>query len=192
MKYMLAAALVAFAVQAQAQTSCPLPPQMAFNGPYFDAIWRGDNIKHPVVSAGANITMKGAYDGVTTQTAIIWHRGDVNNTLLPDALLNVGVKPVSWTLLSCGAGYGKGTGMLTCGSSVNVAPTLLGPLAQILKATSNPAAIAAGTFIAGTPSGTGLALGYTWHMEPVQGGTVMPFDRWGSHLDAFIGAVYGF
>ena len=167
-------------------------PSVAFDGPYFKGIWEGDNYKHPVVSEGTLLTMKGAYDGETTQVAIAWHAASASDTLIPQALQNVGFKPFSWTLLNCGGGYGNGNGLITCGSSINVAPTLLGPIAQPLKMSSNPIAQAVGIFIANTPSGSGLALGYVWNMTPVQNATIMPFDRWGSHLDAFLGASYVF
>ena len=167
-------------------------PSYAFDGAYFKGIWENQNYKSPIVSEGTLLTMKGAYDGETGQVAIAWHQADPNDTLIPQSLQNIGIKPFSWTLLNCGGGYGNGTGLLTCGSSINVAPTLLGPIAQPLKASSNALAHAAGVFIAGTPSGTGLALGYVWNMIPVQNATIMPLDRWGSHLDAFLGASYAF
>lgn len=160
------------------------------NGAYFRTL--ASNPAHPYVSLGSNFTTRGEYDGMTSQVALIWHKGDPANTLIPDFALNAGLKPFSWTLAACGAGYGNGTGVLTCGSSINVAPTLFGPLAQVLKATGNPVAKAIATFMAGAPNGSGLALGYTWHMEPVADGALKPFSQWGSHVDAFIGAGYEF
>ncbi len=166
------------------------PAVIKVNKPYFMTLV--SNPAHPYVSLGSNFTTKGEFDGMTSQVALIWHKGDPNNTLIPDSLQNAGLKPFSWTLLACGAGYGNGTGVLTCGSSINVAPTLFGPLAQVLNATSNPVAKAIASFMAGAPNGSGLALGYTWHMEPVADGALKPFNQWGSHVDAFIGAGYSF
>lgn len=157
---------------------------------YFNTI--AQNPAHPYMSAGTNLTMKGAFDGVTTQVALIWHKGDPKDSMLPQALLDAGVQPISWSLLDCGAGYGNGAGVLTCGSAVNLAPTLLGPLAKALGHSSSAMAQGLATMINGSPAGTGLALGYTWHAEPIQSGTLLPFDRWGSHLDAFLGLAYGF
>lgn len=173
----------------------PLPAAPAalapkLNGAYFKTLL--SNPSHPYVSLGSNFTTKGEFDGMTSQVALIWHKGDPTNTLIPDFALNAGIKPFSWTLVACGAGYGNGSGVLTCGSSINVAPTLFGPLAQALKLTSNPVANAVATFIAGAPNGSGLALGYTWHMEPVAQGALKPFNQWGSHVDAFVGAGYMF
>lgn len=167
-----------------------VPAPVKVSRPYFMTL--ASNPSHPYVSLGSNFTTKGEYDGMTSQVALIWHKGDPTNTLIPDFALNAGLKPFSWTLLACGAGYGNGTGVLTCGSSINVAPTLFGPLAQVLNATSNPVAKAIASFVAGAPNGSGLALGYTWHMEPVSGGALSPFSQWGSHVDAFIGAGYEF
>lgn len=161
-----------------------------FDGAYFHTIIQ--NSSHPYVSAGSNFTTKGKFDGATTQVAMIWHKGDAKNTLIPQFALDAGAKPFSWTLVACGAGYGNGTGVLTCGSSINVAPTLFGPLSQLLNLTQNPIAKAIGTFLVGTPSGSGLALGYTWHMEPVRDSTLKPLNHWGSHADMFVGVGYEF
>ena len=169
-------------------------PSHAFDGPYFKGIWENGNYKTPYVSAGTNLTMKGNTDGQTVQTTLIWHPADPKNSLIPQSLQNVGVKSFSWSLLNCGGNFNfsSGSGSLVCGSSVNVAPTLLGPAAQLLEASSNAAASAVGTFIADDTNGNGLAIGYTWNMHPVNGGTIEPFDRWGTHLDAFIGVGYTF
>ena len=166
------------------------PAVHAFDGPYFTALW--ENPAHPVASAGSLLTAKGAYDGVSTKVALVWHKADPKNSIVPQALQNVGVKPFSWTLLDCGAGYGNGTGKADCGAGVNLAPTLLGPLAQPLKASSSPLAQAIGAVIGGLPDGSGLNVGPTWAATPVQNGTLMPINHWGSHLDFFFGATYGF
>ena len=165
-------------------------PAAAFDGPYFTALW--ENPAHPVASVGSLLTAKGAYDGVSTKVTLVWHKADAANSITPQALQNIGVKPFSWTLLDCGAGYGNGTGKLNCGAGVNLAPTILGPIAQPLKASSSPLAQAAGAIIGGLPDGSGLNVGPTWAATPIQNGTLRPLNRWGSHLDFFFGATYGF
>ena len=165
-------------------------PASAFDGPYFTAIW--ENPSHPVASAGSLLTAKGGYDGVTTKIALVWHKADATNSIIPQDLQNIGVKPFSWTLLDCGAGYGNGTGKMDCGAGVNLAPTLLGPLAAPLKASSSPLAQAAGGIIGGLPDGSGLNVGPTWAATPVQHGTLLPVNHWGSHLDFFFGGTYSF
>ena len=167
-------------------------PAHAFDGPYFTGIWENGNYLHPLVSATTLLTTKGAYDGESTQVALVWHKADPLNSLIPQALQNVGVAPFSWALLSCGAGYGNGTAKLTCGSAVNFAPTLLGPVAQLLGQSSNALAQAASVAIKGTPDGTGLSLGYVWSAAPVADGAVQPLNHWGSHLDASLGLNFAF
>lgn len=163
----------------------------AFDGPYFQGIWEGNNLTHPVVSAGTLLTTKGDYDGVTTQVALIWHKGDPKNSLVPESLQKFGLQPVSFTLLNCGAGYGNGTGNMLCGSSLNVGPTVMGPLGTLIKQVDNPLTKTIGSFLDGSSSG-GVALGYVWNMTPVLDGAVQPFNRWGSHLDVFLGATWNF
>ncbi len=165
----------------------------AFDGPYFQGIWENGNYAHPLASAGELMTTKGAYDGVATKIALVWHPADPLNSIIPLSFQRAGIKPFSWTLLDCGAGYGNGTGKLDCGAGVNFAPTLLGPLAQPLEASSSPAAQLAGQIIsADLPNGSGLNIGPTWAATPIQNGTIMPLNHWGSHLDFFFGASYAF
>jgi hypothetical protein len=163
----------------------------AFDGPYFRGIWESTYTSHPIVTMGTLMTTKGAYDGVTTQVALVWHKGDKYNTIIPQALQDMGVQPMSWTLLNAGAGYGNGTGNMLCGSSVNVGPSLLGPVGQLLKQSNNIVAQTAGNFLQGTSAG-GVALGYVWNANPIKDGALMPFNQWGSHLDAFLGAEWKF
>ncbi len=165
-------------------------PVQAFDGPYFTAIW--ENPKHPLTSAGSLLTAKGGYDGVSTKVALVWHKADPDDSLIPAALQNIGVKSFGWTLLDCGAGYGNGTGKLDCGTGINFAPTLLGPIAAPLKASTSKLAQAIGAIVGGLPDGSGLNVGPTWAATPVQHGVLLPINHWGSHLDFFFGASFGF
>lgn len=171
--------IVAFAAQ----------PVFASDGPYFTTI--ASNYKHPVTSAGMLLRMDGSTDGGAAPISLVWHKGDIQNTLLPEWALNAGIKPISWDLLACGGGYASGEGTVVCGSGVNAAPTVLGPLASPLEASNKPILRAIGSFIANDKSG-GLNLGYLWNMRPIQHGTIMPVNHWGTHLDAFLGASYSF
>lgn len=169
-------------------------PASAFDGPYFQGIWEQDNYKHAATSLNTLVTPKGAFDGMALQTALVWHKGDPANTLIPERLQALGVKPFSWTLLACGGSAGNGEAAFVCGSSVNVAPTLLGPLADLLKGTSSGIAQAVGDFIAKDPnaSGAGLNLGYAWSAKPIVNGAMQPLNHWGSKLDAAMGLAYVF
>lgn len=179
---LLLAALFAFAVA----------PARAFDGPYFQAIWEGQNYKSAPQSAGTLLTMRGGFDGLSLRKSIIWHKSDAANTLIPQALQNIGVKPFGWSLLDLGGSAGNGAANITAGSGLNLAPSLLGPLAQVLEQSSSSLAKGVGGLIAGDTSGAGLDLGYVWNANPVQSGTIMPLNRWGSHLDAFVGINYIF
>ena len=56
----------------------------AFDGPYFTALW--ENPSHPVASAGSLLTAKGAYDGVSTKVALVWHKADAANSIIGDEI----------------------------------------------------------------------------------------------------------
>ncbi len=168
------------------------PAAHAFDGAYFQAVWEGDNYKHQPVSAGTLLSSRGGFDGLSARGGIAWHKADPANSLVPQFLRDAGVKPFSWTLLACGGAVGNGDASFSCGPGVNLSPTVLGPLAELLKQSRSSLAQGAAVLIEGTPDGTGLNLGPTWSATPVANGAFKPINRWGSKLDWFLGAAYTF
>lgn len=130
---------------------------------------------HPKVSASALYTSRGAFDGAESDLAVIFHKADPAETLLPQALLDLGVKPVSWTLLEAGAGGNTRTGFLSAGPGLYVGPTLLGPLAQALDAAGGNYAVFGRLLVA--PDGSGVRLGLHWKANAVENGGLARFNE---------------
>ena len=162
-----------------------------FDGQYFQEVWANQNYLHPITSTLALETFKGASDGACADVSLIWHHGDPKNTLLPQWLLNAGVQPISWGWVG-GGGYSTTNHSATVNSGimVNLAPSVLGPIATPLSTSSNAVLSAIGNAILGVPKGMSVALGPVWYAEPVSNGTLLPVNHWGSHADWGLGLSY--
>ncbi len=141
--------------------------------PYFDTVFRDP--AHPKISAALLYTPRFDFDGGVSDVAVIYHKGDPANTVWPKALLDMGIPPVSWSLLELGAGGNRQTGFVHFGTSVNVAPTLLGPLASGLKGLGGKAAVAGNLLVA--PNGGGVKLSLGWKANAVEDGAIVRFNR---------------
>lgn len=144
--------------------------------------------KHPQVGVDALYTLKGASDGGTVSVAVVYHKGDPSDTLIPKPLLDLGVKPVSWSPLELGGGGNRDHAFGTIGVSANFAPTLLGPLAQALDASGKSAI----SRLITSPDGSGLKLGFCWKASAIQDGTLMPLNRWAFAPRLTVGGVWKF
>lgn len=144
--------------------------------------------KHPQISANGLFTMKGAGDGGSLSAAVIFHKADPNDTIIPQRLLDLGVKPVSWAPLAIGGGGNRDHAFGTIGASANFAPTLLGPLAQALDASGK-------SFLSKllvSPDDSGLNLGLCWKADAVRDGTILPLNRWAFAPRFTVGGVWRF
>lgn len=146
----------------------PLTPAIA--APYFQTVV--SNPFHPFTSLTAIFTSKAVFDGALAEVAAVYHKGDKNETLLPQFLLDAGIQPVSWALLELGAGGNKETGFVNAGLGVNLAPSLLGPVTQLLeRAGGNYAAF--GKYVV-SPDGNGVKLSLSWKLNVISEGGFTP------------------
>lgn len=168
MKALLTALLLAVAAVAQAQIQ-PTPAALVPPKPYFHTLLR--EYKTPKMSASVLYTSKFVFDGGVTDVALIYHKADPTDTLWPDSLLKLGMPPLSWTLLEVGAGGNRETGFVHAGASINVAPTLLGPITGALKAAGGTAATIGTLLVA--PNGSGLKISLGWKTDLIQDGQIV-------------------
>lgn len=147
--------------------------QAAYAAPYFTTIV-GDP-KHPKVSETVIYTSKVSFDGALTDVAIAYHKADPEDCLWPDFLLKKGMPPISWTLLEMGIGGNKQTAFIHAGASVNLAPTLLGPVVSGLKEIGGKAAKLGALLV--SDDGSGLKLGIGWKSNIIEDGGLKRFDE---------------
>ena len=142
---------------------------------YFETIF--SDPLHPRISATLLYTPQFKPDGGVANVAIIHHRASSQDTIIPKMLLNLGMQPVSWTLLELGGGGNREKGFGTIGTSVDLAPTLLGPLASwLLKVGGKGAAVSQ---LLVSPDGTGgVKLSIAWKADALEHGTIMPLNHW--------------
>jgi hypothetical protein len=143
---------------------------------YFEFIWQDP--AHPQISGGSLFTPKMEYDGIGTDVAMMFHAADPNDTIIPQKLQDLGIKPISWCALCVGGGGNSKTGFATISASINVAPTLLGPVAKAVRQSKSPAAQIAADLIASGDGQSGLKIGVAWKSDVIVNGTVQPFDKW--------------
>lgn len=148
--------------------ACALPARAAYLKTFFQ------DPAHPKVSGSMLLTSRGDFDGGESDLALIFHKADPAETLMPQALLDLGIKPVSWTLLEGGAGGNTHTGFLSAGPGVYVAPTLLGPLTQALEAAGGNYAVLGHLLV--SPDGSGLRLGVHWKANVINNGGLTRFN----------------
>lgn len=144
---------------------------------------------HPQLSLGETFTPRFKPNGLCTEAAVVYHVADPNETLIPKALLDLGVKPESWAF-NIGVGGDHGTFFVPMGLSINLTPSVLGPVLSPMKASSNSTL----NFIANvvdSPSG-GVAFGPAWTAYPIVDGTVLPLNRWRFPPGWFVGGLWRF
>lgn len=175
MKLTLAALLLAVACAAPAFAAIggvPGPDGTIPPTPYFDTIVRDP--KHPKVSASILYTSKADFDGGETSIALVYHKGDPTDTLWPQKLLDLGMPPLSWSLLELGFGGNRDSAFIRPGFAVDVAPTLLGPLKDALHAVGGVAGRFGSLLVA--EDGTGVKLSVGWKTNLIQNGGIQRFD----------------
>lgn len=156
--------------------------------PYFNTIVKDPT--HPKMSAELLYTPKIEFDGGVTDVALVYHKGDPTDTLWPQPLLDIGAPPFSWTLFEMGAGGNRDTGFIHTGASINVAPTLLGPLTEGLKSAGGTYAKIGTLLVA--PDGGGVKLGIGWKTNIVRNGGFERFDHLSMPPRYGIGYTYQF
>jgi len=175
MKTVLAALLLAAALAAPAAAALggvPGPDGVKPSKPYFQTILK--NLAHPKMSASLLYTSKGDFDGGVTDVALIYHKGDPTDTLWPQQLLDLGMPPVSWTLLEFGFGGNRQSAFVRPGISVDVAPTLLGPIKDALHGIGGIAGRFGSLLVAENGSGVKASVG--WKADLIQNGSVQRFN----------------
>lgn len=144
---------------------------------------------HPQVSVGETFTPKFKPSGLCTEAAVVYHQADPNETIIPKVLLDIGVKPESWAL-NIGVGGDRGNYFVPFGASMNLTPSVLGPLLLPMKASSNKSLNLVANLI-DSPNG-GVAFGPSWTAYPLVNGTVLPLNRWRFPPGWFVGGLWRF
>lgn len=140
---------------------------------YFDSIL--SDPAHPKISASMLYKSKLSFDGAESDVAVVFHKADVHETIIPQRLLDAGVKPVSWTLLEIGGGGDRVQAFASIGPGVYVAQTLLGPLTEVLRDAGGNYAKAADLIV--SPNGSGVRLGIHWKSNVLENGGLVQFNR---------------
>lgn len=122
--------------------------------------------------------------------SLVYHKADVEYTLIPQSLLDLGIKPISWSALNLGVGGANGSFVVPLGPSINLTPSVLGPLTQALEHSGNPYLNGLGNFIDG-PRG-GISFGPIWAAHPMIEGTIQPFNKWRFVPGWFAGGMWKF
>lgn len=143
-----------------------LIPALVQANPYFSTLLQDP--MHPKVSASFLYTPSFVPDGGVTNVALVYHKADPDNTLWPQSFLDAGFKPLSWTLLEVGIGGNRETAFFHGGLSVNIGPTLLGPLTQKLAEAGGKYATF-GSFLV-SPDGSGVKIGLGWKTNIIRNG----------------------
>lgn len=130
--------------------------------------------KHPKISATLLYTSKANFDGGVTDVALLYHNGNPSDPW-PTTLTDIGMAPPSFAIFEAGVGGNSQSGFVHGGTSLNVAPTLLGPAVNALKnAGGNYAKFGA---ILVSPNGGGLKLGLGWKTNVLENGGLVRFDQ---------------
>lgn len=169
--YLLAVALICFGSPARAYDA-PMPAAPPAPKPYFLTILR--DYAHPKMSASLLYTSKLDFDGGVTDVALIYHKADPTDTLWPQAFQDLGMPPLSWTLLELGFGGNRQSAFLRGGVAVDVAPSLLSPLKDALHRVGGLAGRFGSLLVA--ENGTGLKLSIGWKTTVLQNGARVRLD----------------
>ena len=154
---------------------------------YLDSIFQHPT--SPQISGGALLNSGMTPTGGATELALVYHSANVSNTLMPQVLLDLGVRPMSWAI-NIGLGGNAGNAMVPLGASVNLVPSALGPVLDLMSASSNLTVQQISRVIA-SESG-GCAFGPTWTAYPVVNGGWKPMNAWRFPPGWFLGASYKF
>ena len=138
----------------------------AFAAPYFQTLLQDP--ANPKMSVSVIYTSKLVFDGAMTDVALVYHKADKANTLWPQKALDLGLEPLSWTLLELGFGGNRETAFFSAGVSVNVAPTLLGPIVKGLEAIGGKAATFGSLIL--DKDGNGIKLSLRWKADILKRG----------------------
>jgi len=140
--------------------------------PYFDTVFKDP--KHPKISASVLYTADGKFDGGMTNVAVVYHKADPDNSLLPRKIRDLGVEPISWTLLELGGGGNQENAFGAGGTSIDVAPALLGPIKKVLERAGGRAAKFAPLLV--SSNGSGVKLGISWKADIIKHGRFQRFN----------------
>lgn len=185
----LLAVLVSVAPARAALGGVPGPNGVKPSTPYFETILKDP--AHPKVGVGVLYTPAFIFDGGVTDVALIFHRANPDDTLWPQQLLDLGMVPVSWTLLEVGGGGNRETAFIHAGASVNLAPTVLTPLTKALARVGGvPAKI--GAILVAPDGSAGVRFGVGWKANAVQNGGLAPLNAWRFPPRYGVGYVYQF
>ena len=156
-----------FRVAALALVVALILPSLALARPYFDTIFKDP--KHPKISVAALFTSRAKFDGAVTNVALVYHKASESNTIIPKKLRDLGVQPISWTLIEAGAGGNSENAFVSGGLSLDLAPALIGPLAKLLARAGGRAEKFSKLIV--SPNGTGVKLGMAWKTDFLKDGT---------------------
>ena len=143
------------------------------DGPYITGIWH--NPAHPLQSVSFMYTSQMAFDGMKTDVMIAGHKADPKDTLWPQKALDLGLPPLSYSLLDLGFGGNSHTAFVTLGPSVEVAHTLLGPLTIAMNKAGGNWATA--SKIISAPDGSGVRIGLAWKATVLDNSGVPRLDQ---------------
>lgn len=144
---------------------------------------------HPQVSAGLSFNSKLELDGGGTAVALVYHGADAADTLVPQALLDLGIRPISWAI-QAGVGGDRQNVTVPFGASVNLTPTVLGPALDALRRSFSPK-LQTLSKILDSPAG-GVAFGPQWTAKPVRDGRLLPLSSWRFPPGWFVGGLWKF
>ncbi len=161
---------------------------VSLDAAYFKTIV--SDINHPQMSAGATFNSRFSPIGGIINYSIIYHPADADDSLIPGFLLRSGVRPISWSLLDVGVGGASGNFIAPVGASINLTPTVLGPLVDYLGKSESSIARGIGNIISG-PNG-GVAFGPKWVAYPVVDSVVVPVTQWRFPPGWFVGGMWTF
>lgn len=168
--YLLAVALICFGSSRAAARlgGEALPDGQRVSKPYFETILKDP--KHPKVSASVLYTSQLEFDGGVTDIALVYHKADRDDTLWPQKLLDLGMPPLSWTLLELGVGGNRQSAFARGGIAVDVAPSLLSPLKDALHSVGGLAGRFGSLLVA--ENGNGVKMSVGWKTNILQNGAV--------------------
>jgi hypothetical protein len=175
MKILIAAAVLALAAPVQAA--------------YFSTFFQEPTKPH--ISAGALFDSRLIARGAASNLSLIFHRANTDDSLIPKSWQEAGIKPIAWSLLDVGIGKQSGDFIIAVGASVNLSPTILGPVADKMKASGSLFLRGFG-YLLDSSGGSGIAFGPKWMACPLHGDTFKPFNQWNFTPGWFLGASWQF
>lgn len=157
---------------------CTLSCKNLYASPYFRLI----DPSHPIVSAGVLFDPKDIMNtGVITNIALVTH-STRDGTIVPDKYQGI-LAPEDWVPVQVGGGYAAGNGVISAGTSVNLAPAVASALLRKVNASSSPIlqgakqALSCG-YSTASGSNIGFAFGPTLVAFPIRNGVILPINKW--------------